>query len=386
MKKNKNHLAAQECSVADPASHHVRSDEFVSLSITERCNINCSYCFARKGGEIPLDRALEAVNFAAANTNSPNAALIAFGGEPLLRWDLLKAVILRAKENGIAKFSVCSNAILINDEKIDFFMANDVDLLVSIDGVADVHDLERVTYSGRGTFDLVKKRLDLMRKRNFQVTCFRFSVTPRTAARLDEAYAFVTNLGFTRSHITTMPVAGDNWTDQAYQSLRSALLRIAEIGYKAHREGRYMPFRYNECLSNNDLMQALFPSEGRAESCMWGEKMMGVSSDGGVYPCYILPEMSPKERDPFKMGSLDEGIPTALERRKLWNSPDGRNLARSCHVWNALVGGDPFRPLPIYKHFYRYYIEAAIRLMSLIHPENAGQYKEMGLIKLKEHL
>jgi MoaA/NifB/PqqE/SkfB family radical SAM enzyme len=219
------------------------------------------------------------------------------------------------------------------------------------------------------------------------VTGFRFSVTPRTAARLDEAYAFVADFGFANSHVTAMPVAGVEWSEEAYQALRAALLRIAETGYKAHREGRYMPFRYNDCLANNDLMQALFPADGRAESCMWGEKMMGISSEGEVYPCYILPEMAPQERDPFKIGSIYHGgIPSSSDRRKSWNFPESRNLARSCHVWNALVGGDPFRPLPVYKHFYRYYIEAAIRLMSLIHPENAEQYKKLGLIKLKEHL
>src|SRR5262249_30808568 len=58
-----------------------------------------------------------------------------------------------------------TNGTLINEAWCDFFLDAHVNLGVSIDGPKRFHDLNRLTRSGRGTFDKVIAGVRLLRKR-----------------------------------------------------------------------------------------------------------------------------------------------------------------------------------------------------------------------------
>ena len=62
------------------------------LCITLKCNLACQYCYiAKRNFTMPLQKAIEVVDFIFKNNPSEEKRIINFsGGEPLLEFDLVK--------------------------------------------------------------------------------------------------------------------------------------------------------------------------------------------------------------------------------------------------------------------------------------------------------
>ena len=64
----------------------------LTLHLTDRCNLACRYCYAQHGtSDMTLETALAAVDECTRGEENPG--IIFFGGEPLLREDLIFDVI-----------------------------------------------------------------------------------------------------------------------------------------------------------------------------------------------------------------------------------------------------------------------------------------------------
>ena len=64
----------------------------LTLHLTDRCNLACRYCYARPGtADMTLATALAAIDECTRGAENPG--VIFFGGEPLLREDLIFDVI-----------------------------------------------------------------------------------------------------------------------------------------------------------------------------------------------------------------------------------------------------------------------------------------------------
>jgi len=140
------------------------------LKITERCNINCTYCYMfNKGSDLYQSKpkqmptaVCEAVAaFLAKGAAEVGATVIRpifHGGEPtmmrLSAFDQLCAAIKRHAE-GIAdvQFSIQTNAMLIEEQWIDLFQKYQIGPGVSLDGDRRLNDKHRLDHAGRGTYD-----------------------------------------------------------------------------------------------------------------------------------------------------------------------------------------------------------------------------------------
>ncbi|MDC0721506.1 His-Xaa-Ser system radical SAM maturase HxsB [Nannocystis bainbridge] len=126
--------------------------------VTLRCDHTCSYCQVSRQMEeksrfdmsqAHADRAVEFV------FRSPSPAIkIEFqGGEPLLNFDLIRHVVLRAeslnREHGRdLVFVIASNLTRLNDEILDFCKGHRIYFSTSLDGPADLHDERRALPRG----------------------------------------------------------------------------------------------------------------------------------------------------------------------------------------------------------------------------------------------
>ena len=64
----------------------------LTLHLTDRCNLACEYCYARHGtAEMSFETAMAAI--AECTADDPNPGIIFFGGEPLLKADLIFRII-----------------------------------------------------------------------------------------------------------------------------------------------------------------------------------------------------------------------------------------------------------------------------------------------------
>lgn len=146
------------------------------LKVSERCNINCTYCYyynrgndsARSRPAFVSDEVVRGVvRFVESGRDVLGKVhIIIHGGEPLM----LKKARLRAICNEFRKnipnvmIGLVTNGMLIDREWIDIFAEFNIGVAISIDGPQEYHDRERVDYRGRGTYTRVVQGIRQLRE------------------------------------------------------------------------------------------------------------------------------------------------------------------------------------------------------------------------------
>lgn len=187
----------------------------VHFKVASRCNLNCSYCYIYNKGDStwkdrpPLmsDEVFEATLRrirAQCNITGQKFLLMGFhGGEPCLvgahrfsAWCAMARTVL----NDIENLEICiqTNGTLLDDDWIDVFRKNRVNVGVSVDGPQEVHDVFRVDHQGNGSYEQVRRGIQRLHGAGipFTILC----VIPLGADPLSVHRHFVTTLGCT--HVT----------------------------------------------------------------------------------------------------------------------------------------------------------------------------------------
>lgn len=138
----------------------------VIIQPTPFCNINCSYCYLPdRSNKHVISQSTVAKLFTelfASGWNNPELTVLWHAGEPLAvpiafyREAFATIERLRPKDGPWpvrVKHSFQTNGMLIDDAWCDFFKEWNVGVGISIDGPRELHDANRKTRSGAGTFD-----------------------------------------------------------------------------------------------------------------------------------------------------------------------------------------------------------------------------------------
>src|ERR1700733_1740653 len=127
------------------------------LKVAERCNLNCSYCYMYNHEDqsyrtkppfmsaAVFERVLE-LSKSYCDRHAPHSIWLVFhGGEPtLLGVDRFSARVRRATEvlgDQLAGISLQTNGLLVDDQWCDVLLENKVEVGVSLDGPASIHDI-----------------------------------------------------------------------------------------------------------------------------------------------------------------------------------------------------------------------------------------------------
>ena len=135
------------------------------LQLTEMCNLNCTYCQIERnyknntGLHMSKETAIRSLKlfnrFAPANIPK---TIILTGGEPTLNFEVINELFVYAKENFDSyRFILFSNGVSITEEMAATFKANNVLVLISLDGNEVQHNIFRKDHSGKGSFNATIK-------------------------------------------------------------------------------------------------------------------------------------------------------------------------------------------------------------------------------------
>ena len=307
-------------------TYPMKSNEVKALCIhiCHDCNMRCKYCFADEGAYhakremMSLETAKKAVDFLIANSgNRKVLEMDFFGGEPLMNLDVLKQTVYYAKEQGakVGKkflFTTTTNALLLNDETIEFFNAEMENVVLSLDGRKEVNDAIRKTVNGKGTFDFIvekiKKFISLRGTKSYYVR------GTFTAKNLDfsKDVLFIADQGV--DSISMEPVV----TEIPELQIRAEHLPTIEREYEElcekylerHEKGEgFNFFHFNIDLEGGPCLSK------RVSACGAGNEYFSVTPNGDLYPCH---QFAGDEN--FRMGSVSEGIIKPQLREKFKNS------------------------------------------------------------------
>ncbi len=122
---------------APPTDSFLRKIDYLRLSITDRCNLRCSYCMPRDGvpkldhSEILRYEEILRVARVAAAMGISNVRIT--GGEPLVRKDVLNLCESIARSPGLRSLSLTTNGVLLADFAAELVQAGIKRINISLD-------------------------------------------------------------------------------------------------------------------------------------------------------------------------------------------------------------------------------------------------------------
>lgn len=161
-------LMREKLPLIPPHSFNLRPNiRAFRIVLTEKCNLKCVECFVTKRADnlstMTEDRLAHAIRETILYGAKDRVTYHFFGGEPLLRFELIKhAVTILEKavtEGRIVRplYAITTNATVISDEIISFFKEYDFKVGVSVDGPKEINDHLRIYGDGRGTFKDIER-------------------------------------------------------------------------------------------------------------------------------------------------------------------------------------------------------------------------------------
>ncbi|MCI7766452.1 MAG: thioether cross-link-forming SCIFF peptide maturase [Oscillospiraceae bacterium] len=266
------------------------------LLVTMDCNLRCEYCFASQGDYamgrkvMSFETGKKALDFLLENSGDrENLEVDFFGGEPLMNWDVVKQLVLygRSKEAEYHKrfrFTVTTNGLLLDEEKMDFINKEMSNVVLSIDGRKDINDRVRKRVDGSGCYDrIIPKFKELAEKRDFQNYYVRGTFTKYNLDFSNDVFHLY-DLGF--DQISVEPVVCDHdekyaITERDLPAVFSEYERLAQLMLVNEKKGKHFNF-FHFML---DLDQGPCAIK-RLRGCGSGNEYVAITSDGDIYPCH----------------------------------------------------------------------------------------------------
>lgn len=143
---------------------HSFQTSHLSLTIlpTERCNLACSYCFEVDKQQIDMsnDVQIELFNYL-RSTSCRTYSITWFGGEPLLRIDVIKNLLdelSKIRDKKMTHHTLITNGTLLSPKVYEVFKRYPLDeIQITFDGIKETHDSIRCHSNGIGTFDKIRE-------------------------------------------------------------------------------------------------------------------------------------------------------------------------------------------------------------------------------------
>ncbi|HEY7417050.1 MAG TPA: radical SAM protein, partial [Ktedonobacteraceae bacterium] len=184
-----------------PASSHRPSQETLAawLHVTNACNLRCHYCYVSKSSEHMADdtsrRSVDAIIRSALSYHHSGIHLTYAGGEATLRLPqvitLHDYALQQCQQHGLTlSASLLTNGVAMPHRFIEQLKQRHIRVGLSLDGIAESHDVQRPLLTGQGSFSLVDRTIsrllaaDLVPSINVTVTQLNLDALPRLLAYL----------------------------------------------------------------------------------------------------------------------------------------------------------------------------------------------------------
>jgi uncharacterized protein len=274
------------------------------LHVTNACNLRCPYCYISKSNDGMSEsvwRASIAAVMRSARANGFEAVKLKYaGGEASLHSRHLLTMHEYAKalagEHGLnLQATLLSNGVSLPPALVQLLKAEQIRVMISLDGVGDQHDVQRPFVSGRPSFRFVDATIGELLEHGHPPH-LSITITSRNARGVPEVvrYALDRQLSFSLNFFRDNDCAA-TFADLQYEErdMISALLETFEVIKQD------MP-KWSVLGSILDRGQLLEP---RQHSCGVGHDYVVIDQNGKVAKCHM--EIERTLGDVFRDDPLD---------------------------------------------------------------------------------
>jgi len=316
------------------------------LNIASGCNLSCTYCYKadletlKNSGNMSFDTALQAIK--RLYEGAPNQKLYNitfFGGEPLSNFELIKDVTMYAtqffKQRGAnVDFTITTNATLLTKEIISFLKKYQFGITISIDGPKAIHDKTRLTNSGAGSYEMVRKKVELLLSMYKERQIGARVTLTRGITQVDEIWDHL----FNELHFSEVGFAPATASDNAVFNLSEKELLEVFKGFKKLGE-KYIEAalkgEFNGFSNLHRVIGDIHAGRKKKLPCGAGVGLLSVSYEGNFDLCHRFTGSDFMQFGDVKTGLDKPKLSNFIEKRLNTNDGD----CSTCHIRNLCAGG-----------------------------------------------
>ncbi len=229
---------------------HGRGHSYLRISITENCNLRCTYCMPAEGIALTpkahLMTADEIITIAQTFVNLGVNKIRLTGGEPLVRKDAA-AIIQRLGKLGV-ELTLTTNGILVHDFIDTFKEAGVTTLNVSIDSLQE-EKFNQITR--RNYFDKFWKNLELLDANGFQLKLNVVVIKGFNDNEIVDFIELTKERNIQIRFIEFMPFDGNQWNKDKLVSYAEILTQV-NYNYSAENVERMID-KPNDTAKNHKI-------------------------------------------------------------------------------------------------------------------------------------
>jgi uncharacterized protein len=350
------------------------------LNVAHDCNLRCKYCFASDGnfGEekmlMPFEVAKASIDFLIKNSkNRYNLEVDFFGGEPLMNFEIVKKVVnyarnIEEKYKKNFRFTITTNGMLLDDEKIDFINKEISNVVLSLDGRKFVNDNFRITSLVKGTYDrivpLYKKLVDKRKNKDYYI---RGTFTKKNLDFTNDIL-HIASLGFRNISVEPVVSVGNldySITSDDVEKICKEYEKLANILLKAKNNKKI--FTFFHFLVDIDAGPCAVK---RMRGCGCGNEYFAVTPKGDIFPCHQFVGESVWKMGNVIDGSFNRKIKLMLSKVNINTKEDCKNCfakfycSGGCAANSWKYEGDIFKGHKISCKLQKKRTECAIMIQS----------------------
>jgi uncharacterized protein len=313
----------------------------LTLAPTIQCNFRCTYCFESHRQEA-MTPAIEAdlMRFIARKAEGTRAITTTwFGGEPLLRPDVVERVQRFTNSLGEARGLSVSRGIVTNGYFLSEEMVRRLQALgdwkmvqVTVDGLPELHDTRRVLVGGQGTWERVVRNTRLALDLGLPVS-LRINVDRRNAPSLPTLIDRLIDEQILPRALVTLGFIVDSTDTCAH---------VKDDVLSDEDRARLTIWFDAELLRRDLLPTAGLPSPLCGPMCSVESKLgFVVAPSGLIFKCWNQIDRGPEEA----IGHVSEvPVPNAEAETVRWRryDPSTRQGCSNCKALPTCMGGCPW--------------------------------------------
>ena len=350
------------------------------LNVSHDCNLRCAYCFAGKGdyqqGRMVMSAQTgrAAIDFLLEQSEGRRFLEVDFfGGEPLMNWSVVKEVVryARSKEQShdkLFRFTITTNGLLLDDDKIDYINREMHNVVLSLDGRQCTNDRVRTRVNGSGCYDaIVPKFQKLIAARQDKEYYVRGTFTKYNKDFSADVLS-LRALGFEQISIEPVvaePTAPYALTELDLPEIFEEYERLADLMLEFRQTGKWFNFFHFMV----DLDQGPCAIK-RLRGCGCGNEYLCVVPGGDIYPCHQFVGQEVWKMGNIHQATFDYAIKEQFAAATVYDKPACRDCwaqfycSGGCNANNYIYQGDIRAAHPLSCDLLKKRLEIAIALNS----------------------
>ncbi len=268
----------------------------LALEIIQKCNLRCRYCYLgeKKNKDMANSTIEDAIKIGLENAkkqDDKNLDVYFIGGEPLLAidkiYEVVRKVVSECRKNDlIPTFSTTTNGTLLTDEIVDFFIENNFDWKISIDGGELINDLNRFDNNGYGSYEKIRSNLrykDKFERQTQKKVHAAQVITSNNVKYFADSFKHLKNLGF--KYIETDIDKYNTWEIDKKEILIQQLEDTIDFYHRSTQSGEMYYWQLFEHFLKDYFTEVPF------YACKAAVHSIFVNVDGMYYSCCECPGM-----------------------------------------------------------------------------------------------